>query len=134
MVEALQQLFLRKKKTSSCKSFNKLLERYLKIVSISIFMGFSKKFPREKEGSNYPVWEEIFLDEIEDKSADQECRKENKELMKECINDAREISKDLKDYQSDIIHLAIALFEKRASHSIYWKESKAKEKFDKKVK
>jgi len=38
--------------------------------------------------------------------------------------------KSLKDYQTDLIHIAISLFEKRASHSIYWKESKAKEKFD----
>ena len=29
-------------------------------------------------------------------------------------------------------NLAIALFEKRASHQVFWKESKAKEKFDKK--
>ena len=38
--------------------------------------------------------------------------------------------KSLKSYQTDLIHIAISLFEKRASHSIYWKESKAKEKFD----
>jgi len=36
----------------------------------------------------------------------------------------------LTDYQTDIVNIAISLFEKRASHSVYWKESKAKEKFD----
>jgi len=56
--------------------------------------------------------------------------------MKECIEDAKLIMKEkgLKDYQTDLIHMAISLFEKRASHSIYWKESKAKEKFDEKFK
>ena len=28
------------------------------------------------------------------------------------------------------MRIAVALFEKRASHVIFWKESKAKEKFD----
>ena len=52
--------------------------------------------------------------------------------MKECIDDTKSIfkNKDLKQYQSDLINIAIALFEKRASHTVYWKESKAKEKFD----
>jgi hypothetical protein len=36
----------------------------------------------------------------------------------------------LKDFQSDMVSIASALFEKRASHSVYWKESRAKEKFD----
>jgi hypothetical protein len=55
--------------------------------------------------------------------------------MKECVDDAKGIMQDkvLKDFQSDLISLARALFEKRASHSVYWKESKCKEKFDKEV-
>jgi len=54
--------------------------------------------------------------------------------MKQCIEDAKHIieSKNLKTYQTDMITVAIALFEKRASHIVYWKEEKAKEKFDKK--
>ncbi len=53
--------------------------------------------------------------------------------MEECIKDAKKIfvKENLKDFQSDIIQTAIALFEKRASHVIYWKEQAAKEKFDK---
>lgn len=53
--------------------------------------------------------------------------------MKQCIDDAKIIFKDknLKEYQTDIINMTISLFEKRASHSIYYKEKKAKEKFDK---
>ena len=60
-------------------------------------------------------------------------RAEFKKLMKECIDDAKALmqEKGLKDYQTDLINIAVALFEKRASHVIYWKESKAKEKFDK---
>ena len=54
--------------------------------------------------------------------------------MKECIDDSKQIilDKELKDYQSDVIAVAISLFEKRASHSVYRKEQKAKEKFDEK--
>ncbi len=96
-------------------------------------MPFSKTFPKEVEGSNYPRWEEVFLTEEEEKKEEKKCREENIKLMKECIKDAEIIFKeeDLKNFQSDIIHTAIALFEKRASHQVYWKERKAKEKFDK---
>ncbi|MBI2134443.1 hypothetical protein HYU09_00500 [Candidatus Woesearchaeota archaeon] len=95
-------------------------------------MPFSKSFPKQSKTSAYPHWEEVSLSEAEESSEEQKARIENIRLMKECIEDARTIMKEkgLKDYQTDIIHMAIALFEKRASHSIYWKESKAKEKFD----
>ncbi|MCK5107701.1 MAG: hypothetical protein KAQ83_03160 [Nanoarchaeota archaeon] len=97
-------------------------------------MTFSKRFPRPVEGSNYPEWVEVFLDGQEEKIVDEECRQENIKLMKECISDAEYVAKDknLKPFQTNIIDMAISLFEKRASHSIYWKESKAKEKFDNK--
>ena len=54
-------------------------------------------------------------------------------LMKECIEDKRRImaGKGLKYYQTDLINITISLFEKREPHSVYWKESKAKEKGDK---
>jgi len=95
-------------------------------------MTFSKRFPRQIEGSNYPEWVEVFLDKQEEKNVDEECRQENIKLMKECISDAEVVAKDknLKPFQTNIIDMAISLFEKRASHSVYWKESKAKEKFD----
>ena len=99
-------------------------------------MSFSKSFPKTSKTSPYPQWEEIFLTEEEEKAQEQKCRNENIKLMKECIDDPKSImrEKDLKDYQTDLIHLAISLFEKRASHSIYWKESKAKDKFDERFK
>ena len=96
-------------------------------------MPFSKSFPKQSKTSAYPQWEEITLTEEEETAVKQESRKENISLFKECIEDAKKVmqEKGLKDYQTDLINIATALFEKRASHSIYWKESKAKEKFDK---
>ncbi|MEM4260286.1 MAG: hypothetical protein QXG00_03545 [Candidatus Woesearchaeota archaeon] len=95
-------------------------------------MVFSKSFPRITEKSNYPIWEEVYLSEEEELLEDERARHENIKLMKECIDDAKKIfaEKGLKDYQTDIISIAISLFEKRASHSIYHKENKAKQKFD----
>ncbi len=95
-------------------------------------MAFSKNFPRKKEGSNYTEWEEIELTGQEETDSDENARQDGIRLMKECLEDAKSIvsEKGYKEYQSDIVHMAISLFEKRASHSVYWKESKAKEKFD----
>ncbi|MBW2971129.1 hypothetical protein KY320_03140 [Candidatus Woesearchaeota archaeon] len=96
-------------------------------------MAFSKNFPRTIKGQSYPQWEEIFLTEQEERQEEQKSRKENLLLMKECIDDAAAVIKEksLKSYETSIINMAIALFEKRASHTVYWKESRAKEKFDK---
>ena len=95
-------------------------------------MPFSKSFPKQSKTSTYPQWEEVTLTDTEEKAEEQKARVDNIRLMKECIDDAKAMmqEKGLKDYQTDLIHMAIALFEKRASHSVYWKESKAKEKFD----
>lgn len=97
-------------------------------------MVYSKNFPRTIEGSNYPRWEEVSLTDAEENEVEAKARKENIELMRECINDAKEIFKEngFKDYQSDVISIGIALFEKRAGHTVHHKERKAKEKFDKK--
>lgn len=95
-------------------------------------MVYSKSFPRTIEGSNYPRWEEVSLTKDQEIKAETDARNENLILMKECIEDAKKIIQDksLKEYQTDIISIAIALFEKRASHIVYHKETKAKEKFD----
>lgn len=97
-------------------------------------MTFSKKYARDVKGSLYPKWEEIILSDDDELLIEDAARKENIKLMKQCIDEAKEIIKErgLKLYQTDVINIAIALFEKRASHTVYWKESKAKEKFDKK--
>ncbi len=95
-------------------------------------MAFSKSFPKQIKGSPYTQWEEISLTEQEELEEEQRSRIDNIKLMKECIDDAKLIMKDkgLKDYQTDLISLARALFEKRASHAIYYKEERAKKKFD----
>lgn len=96
-------------------------------------MAFSKSFPRTVEGSVYPRWEEVFLTEDEEREIDQIAREENIKVMKECIDDAKLLieEKGFKGFKEDILKVAVPLFEKRASHSVYWKESKCKEKFDK---
>ena len=95
-------------------------------------MPFSKSFPKTSKTSTYPQWEEITLTDEGEKEVEQKSKQENIKLFKECIKDAKSIliEKGLNESSSDIINVAIALFEKRASHVIYHKESKAKEKFD----
>ncbi len=95
-------------------------------------MGFSKSFPRTIEGSAYPKWEEVSLTDEEEREIEQRAREENIKIMQECIDDAKMLieEKGFKGFKEDILKAAIPLFEKRASHSVYWKESKCKEKFD----
>jgi len=99
-------------------------------------MAFSKSFPRTLKGSSYPVWEEISLTEEEELEQEKKSEIDNLKLMEYCIEKAEELikNKELKDYQSDVIKIAVSLFEKRASHVVYYKESKCKEKFDEKFK
>lgn len=56
--------------------------------------------------------------------------------MKECMSDAHILlrEKNLDFSHSDVVKMAIALFEKRSSHVVYSKEERAKEKFDEKFK
>jgi hypothetical protein len=95
-------------------------------------MTFSKSFPRTTDKSMYPKWEEITLSDDEEAVIEEEARQENLIIMKQCIVDARRLMKesDLKDFETNLIRIAISLFEKRASHAVYWKEERAKDKFD----
>jgi len=96
-------------------------------------MAFSKNFPRTVPGSNYPAWEEISLTLAEEQEIAESCRKENVSLLDESLQDAKMLAIKNRMNEDDIIaRLAVALFEKRASHEVFWKESKAKEKSDKK--
>jgi len=96
-------------------------------------MAFSRRFPRDVKGSPYPVWEEVYLSTEEERKLEQEAREENLKLLRDCIEDAKKVffEEELKNFQSDVVNTAIALFEKRSSHSVYWKEEAVKEKFDK---
>ncbi|MBT3303860.1 hypothetical protein HN592_00560 [Candidatus Woesearchaeota archaeon] len=93
-------------------------------------MAFSKSFAKKVEGSTYPKWVEVYLTYEEEITVEEEARKANIKLMKECIKDAKLILGDVGMKDDETISVAKSLFEKRASHEIYWKESKAKEKFD----
>ncbi len=96
-------------------------------------MVFSKSYPNNTNNSSNPKWEEIFLTESEEIEQEEKARIDNIFLLKECIDDAKQIfaAKNLKTFQSDIVRVAIALFEKQASHSIFYKEDKTKKKFQK---
>jgi len=94
-------------------------------------MAFSKTFPKTVPGSNYPVWEEIFLTEEEENEAAEQCRRENVQLLDACLQEAQSLAiKNKINTEENVTQIAIALFEKRASHEVFWKENKAKEKFD----
>ncbi|QQG39182.1 MAG: hypothetical protein HYS32_01865 [Candidatus Woesearchaeota archaeon] len=95
-------------------------------------MAFSKSFPKTTKGSTYPSWEEVYLSDDEERAVEEFSKKENIELMKGCIDISKKIiqEKGLKDYQTDVVNMAISLFEKISSHVAYHKENKAKEKFD----
>lgn len=86
-------------------------------------MAFSKSFP--KTSDKYPVWEEVMLTGEEERKVEEEARAENIRMMKLCIDDAKKIAQG-----QDIAHVAVALFEKMASHNVYMKERKCKDKFD----
>lgn len=95
-------------------------------------MVFSKNFPKTTDKSVYPKWIEVTLSEEEERDAELECREKNIEVFKQCIDDAKEIvqEKKLLESQVPLIETATALFEKRASHEVFFKEKKAKKKFD----
>src|SRR3989338_9121573 len=95
-------------------------------------MAFSKSFPRRVHGQSYPVWEDVFLSEAEERLEESKAREENIRGLKECVHDAREILKNpkIKGIPPSVVQKASLWLEKRASHTVYWKEKKAKEKFD----
>ena len=94
-------------------------------------MVFSKTYPRDVDGSNYPVWEEMFLSSQEEREIEQVARQANLYLIRQCVADARNVLKDenLMDMQNHVLSVAMTLFRKRASHAVYYKEEKCKEKF-----
>jgi len=95
-------------------------------------MSFYKSFPKKADKASYPKWEEVSLSPEEEKEIEQKAAAENVELMKQSIDEAMKIFEDktLKKYQTDMVRMAIALFEKKASHNVYHKERKAKDKFN----
>lgn len=94
-------------------------------------MAFSKRFPKS-DGSAYPRWIEVSLTDEEEMAIERKAREENLKLFTESIEDAEKVAieRNLKPYQTDVVAIAVALFDKRASHVVYHKEAKCKEKFD----
>ncbi len=97
-------------------------------------MSFSKSFPRTVGKSSYPVWEEVSLSDDEEKRIEKTATVENTHIMEKCVRNAERLflKNGLKMFQSDVVRVAVALFEKRASHEVYHKERLCKDKFDKK--
>ncbi len=93
-------------------------------------MPFSKRFPRKSKTSAFPVWEDVSLTPEEEMEMDELSRQENIKIMSECLLDAKTLSADKWSDEGSTVRIAVALFNKRASHSVWWKERKAKEKFD----
>ena len=98
-------------------------------------MAFSKTFPKTVPGTNYPIWEEVFLTEEEERQVEETCRKSNFQIMDVSLQEAKILAiKHGMNEDNNLVQIARSLFEKKASHVIFWKESKAKEKFDQKNK
>ena len=98
-------------------------------------MAFSKSFPKTLPGTNYPVWEEVFLTTEEERKVEEQCKRENFLLMDECLSEAKSLAiKKCTNEDLIVSNIAVALFEKRASHVVFLKENKAKEKFEEKNK
>ncbi len=96
-------------------------------------MVYTKAFPKRSDKSVYPQWEEVSLTEEEEIIEEKKCREENNRIMAECLSDAKRLLEAQgKAYESSVATIATALFEKRASHVIYWKEEKARDKHLKK--
>lgn len=94
-------------------------------------MSFSKKFPKEVPGSNFPIWEEIILSPTEEQDVEEHAKRDQFKLLDEALREARALAiKHSINDEGIVARLGVALFEKRASHIIFWKEEKAKEKFD----
>ena len=94
-------------------------------------MPFSKTFPKTIPGSNYPVWEEVYLTQQEEHDVEEQCRRENYQLLDLCLQQAKALAiKHSINEDSIRATLAVALFEKQASHVIFHKENRAKEKWD----
>ena len=94
-------------------------------------MAFSKTFPKNIPGTNFPVWEEVFLTPEEEKQVEEKCKLENFVLMDDCLREAKALAiRHSVNEEVNVVGIATSLFDKRASHVVFWKENKAKEKFD----
>ena len=96
-------------------------------MKLLIFMPFSKSFPKQVNGVTQ--WIEVTLTDAEEQEVEQASRDDHIRIFKECLDDAKTImqAKNLKDYQTDQVSIAVSLFEKRGSHTVFHKEARAKQ-------
>ena len=96
-------------------------------------MAFVKRFSGNNEKD---VWREVSLTDDEELLAEEIAFDENLRLMAECIVCAKNIAKsmELKEYQSDIVSVALALFHNVSKTQIMHKEEMCMEKFERAVK
>ena len=99
-------------------------------------MAFHKNFPHQKTEGTYTTWVEIVLSEEEEQKIEEKARDDHITVYNQCLDDAKEIllKNGMKAFDPNIIQLASSLFEKRASHAVYYKEEAAKAKFDQQIK
>jgi len=95
-------------------------------------MTFKKSFPHQKAEGAFTNWVEIALSNDDEKKAQDKARDEQVATYNQCLDDAREIllKNGMKAFDPNMIAVANALFEKRASHTVYYKEEAARDKFD----
>ncbi len=95
-------------------------------------MAFSKRFPKDVPGSRFAEWVDVELTAAEEAKVEADARSEHIREMKSCLADARQIMEDehLKEYETNLVRIAAALFEKRSSHTVWHKEEAARLKFE----
>ncbi|MFT4250037.1 MAG: hypothetical protein ACMXYD_01610 [Candidatus Woesearchaeota archaeon] len=94
-------------------------------------MAFRKRFPKDVPTSPYPQWRAVTLTKQQEEEIVASSQQQNLSLLKQCLQQAKVLveQEGLKDYQTDIVTLAVALFEKQASHVAYHKEEYAYDLF-----
>lgn len=93
-------------------------------------MGFKKSFRNTSDKSVYPNWVEVELTKEEEEKAEQKANAEQLKAMIRCVDDASVIADEKGLSSMERTKIATALFDKRASHKVFYKERKAREKFD----
>jgi flagellar biosynthesis regulator FlbT len=92
-------------------------------------MGFQKSFRQTSDKSAYPKWVEIELTEEEEREAEKQARRQHLRTMLRCIKDAK-LLQEKSGLEGHTVDLAKSLFDKQASHEVFYKERRAKQKMD----
>ena len=83
------------------------------------------------------IWKDVSITPEQEEEVKAETRTLHNALMVQCINDAKEVVRKAfpNGEMSHVLHcnVAVALFEKRASHVQFTREKKAKKVFDEMV-